>query len=39
MNKFQDVLWPQKKPFEIYFELTKTDLLTLRYADFNVKPC
>jgi len=28
MNKFQDVLWPQKKPFEIYSELTETDLLT-----------
>jgi len=27
MNKFQDVLLPQKKPFEIYSELTKTDLL------------
>ena len=28
MNKFQDVLLPQEKPFEIYSQLTKTDLLT-----------
>ena len=28
MNKFQDVLLPQKKPFEIYSAFTKTDLLT-----------
>jgi YD repeat-containing protein len=28
MNKIQDVLLPQEKPFEIYSKLTKTDLLT-----------
>jgi YD repeat-containing protein len=28
MNKIQDVLLPQEKPFEIYSQLTKTDLLT-----------